>query len=145
MKKFKIFVKTLLIILVLKAELNSKEPFVVLEYGQSSFENKNNIDRDNPFLKNANYFKIHTVEFGDSLSGIMDKYYKNTGLNRKVIEISIIEINKKAFVRGNPNYLFAGSKIRIPSINEIKNLVSEKPKSTVKTNKSKHIYYFGVN
>ena len=32
----------------------------------------------------------------------------------KILEVSIIEINKHAFVRNNPHFLFAGKKIRIP-------------------------------
>ncbi len=145
MKKIKFVSQFLFISFILAIESNCKEPFVVLEYGKNTYENNENIDSENPFLRNLNHFEIHKVEFGDSLSSIMNNYYKNTGLNKKIIEVSIIEINKKAFVRGNPNYLFAGAKLRIPSVNEIKNLVNEKPKNNLKSNKSKHIYFFGVN
>ena len=33
--------------------------------------------------------------------------------SERAIEISIIEMNKHAFVRGNPHFLFAGKKIKI--------------------------------
>ena len=87
-------------------EINSREAFVVIENNYSNTSNDPNIDRYNPFLKDSNYSKTHLVKEGDSLSGIINKYYKNSGLNMRIVEISIIEMNKKAFVRNNPNYLF---------------------------------------
>ena len=65
----------------------------------------------------------------------------------RIIEISIIEMNKKAFVRNNPNYLFAGKKIQIPSLNDIMQLVKTKPGGNLvqKKNSSEHIYFFGGN
>lgn len=134
-----------ILIVLLCSQLNSREPFVVLESSHSHANKK--INSKNKFLKNNNHFVIHEVKFGDSLSKIINKYYKNTGLNKKIIEISIIEINKKAFVRDNPNYLFAGQKIRVPSINEIKNLVIKKPnnKKASVNSKSDQIYFFGSN
>ena len=81
---------------------------------------------------------------GESLSGFLSKYYSNTGLNMRIVEISLIEMNKHAFVRQNPNYLFAGKKIKIPSINEIMNLVKNKPNSSGKNNnRNNHIYFYG--
>ena len=96
-------------------------------------------------MKNQNYSVIHKVKDGESLSGILNKYYGNTGLNMKIVEISIIEINKHAFVRDNPHFLYAGKKIKIPSVNEIMNLVKSKPNrmSGSKVNNKSHIYFFG--
>ena len=72
---------------------------------------------------------------------LINKYYKNTGLNMRIVEISILEINRKAFVRNNPNYLYAGKTLKIPSVNEMMNLVR---KDTDKNqNNGKHIYFFG--
>jgi LysM repeat protein len=128
-------------------ELLSNEPFVILEYQGNNFENSNQkkINRNNKFLKNQNYSVIHKVKDGESLSGILNKYYGNTGLNMKIVEISIIEINKHAFVRDNPHFLYAGKKIKIPSVNEIMNLVKSKPNrmSGSKVNNKSHIYFFG--
>ena len=68
----------------------------------------------------------------------------NTGLNMKIVEISIIEINKHAFVRDNPHFLYAGKKIKIPSVNEIMNLKSKPNRmSGSKVNNKSHIYFFG--
>ena len=41
--------------------------------------------------------------------------YQRFDLLEKIIEISILEMNKNAFVRGNPHFLFAGKKIKIPA------------------------------
>ena len=143
--------KKILIIIVFllfpEFELLSNEPFVILEYQGNNFENSNQkkINRNNKFLKNQNYSVIHKVKDGESLSGILNKYYGNTGLNMKIVEISIIEINKHAFVRDNPHFLYAGKKIKIPSVNEIMNLVKSKPNrmSGSKVNNKSHIYFFG--
>ena len=44
--------------------------------------------------------------------GILNKYYGNTGLNMKIVEISIIEINKHAFVRDNLIFYMLEKKLR---------------------------------
>ena len=88
----------------------ANEPFIVLDYKGNTL--KEGVNKNNPFLKNSSYNTFHLVEEGDSLSGIINKYYSNTGLNAKILEVSIIEINHKAFVRKNPNYLFAGKKLK---------------------------------
>ena len=107
------------------------EPFVVLEYrGNFSQNESKKIDKNNKFLRDQNHSVTHKVASGESLSEILDKYYGNTGLNMRVLELSIIEVNKHAFVRNNPHFLFAGKNIKIPSINEIMNLVRQKPGKT---------------
>ena len=109
----------ILVIIFCSFSTSSQEPFVVLENSKTNYTTSSKIDMYNPFLKDSNHSEMHLVEPGDSLSGIIKKYYKNTGLNMRIVELSIIEINKKAFVRNNPNYLYAGKKIKIPSINQL--------------------------
>ena len=124
----------------------ANEPFVVLEYNKSINYDSKQLDRDNPFLRSSSYNTIHKVEQGDSLSGIINKYYANTGLNKKIIEVSIVEINSKAFVKKNPHYLFAGKNIKIPSINEIMQLVKNEPSNEKSSSdRGSHIYFFGGN
>lgn len=126
--------------------INANEPFVVLEYNKSINSDSKQLDRDNPFLRNSSFNTMHKVEAGDSLSGIINKYYANTGLNKKIIEVSIIEINSEAFVKKNPHYLYAGKNIKIPSINEIMQLVKNKPSNEKPfSNRASHIYFFGGN
>lgn len=147
MKKLIITLFTLFSTNLYFLEVLSIEPFVVLEHNSSNTIRNSNIDMYNPFLKDNNYSVTHEVKEGESLSGIINKYYKKTGLNMRIIEISIIEMNKKAFVRNNPNYLFAGKKIKIPSLNNIMQLVKTKPGKNLvqKKNSSEHIYFFGGN
>ena len=140
-----LFLTFTLAILMISPELSSKEAFVVIENQSSNSLFNENIDRYNPFLKDSNYSKVHLVKEGESLSSIIKKYYSNTGLNMRIVEISIIELNKKAFVRNNPHYLFAGKKLKIPSINEMMNLVKSSGKTKGFDSKQNHIYFFGSN
>ena len=125
----------------------SNEPFVILEYNNQNFNESGtkNINKNNKFIKDHNYSVNHKVKDGESLSGILNKYYGSTGLNMKIIEISIIEINKHAFVRENPHFLYAGKTLKIPSISEIMNLVRKAPdkKSNSKSSQRNHIYFYG--
>ena len=144
--------KTLLILTYIltafffQKETSTREPFVVLEFKENTnLNDKISVDRNNNFLKDQSYNTTHKVKEGESLSGILNKYYKNTGLNMRVLELAIIEINKHAFVRNNPNFLFAGKKIKIPSINEIMNLVKQTPTNanTMNNSRKNHIYFYG--
>ena len=138
---------TIFLIIFLAFEIKSNEPFVILEYNSQSLNEpgKKNINKNNKFIKDHNYSVTHKVKDGESLSGILHKYYGNTGLNMKIIEISIIEINRHAFVRENPHFLYAGKVLKIPSISEIMNLVRKAPNknSNSKSSQRNHIYFYG--
>ena len=138
---------TIFLIIFLAFEIKSNEPFVILEYNSQSLNEpgKKNINKNNKFIKDHNYSVNHKVKDGESLSGILHKYYGNTGLNMKIIEISIIEINRHAFVRENPHFLYAGKVLKIPSISEIMNLVRKAPNknSNSKSSQRNHIYFYG--
>ena len=99
--------------------------------------------KEHLFIKDQNHSVSHKVQSGESLSGILNKYYGNSGLNMKIVEVSIIEINKHAFVRSNPHFLYAGKKIRIPSVNEIMNLVKNEKNIHNTSSRSSHIYFYG--
>ena len=138
----------ILLIFFIGFEIKSNEPFVVLEYNNRNLNdglNKKNINKNNKFIKDHNYSVNHKVKDGESLSTILEKYYGNTGLNMKIIEISIIEINKHAFVRENPHFLYAGKILKIPSVSEIMNLVRKAPdkNSNSKSSQRNHIYFYG--
>ena len=138
------FIITVFSIIFLFEQVSSNEPFVVLEYkGMSG--TTSGLNKDNIFIKNQNHSVNHKVESGESLSGILDKYYGRSGLNMKIIETSIIEMNKHAFVRNNPHFLYAGKKLKIPSLNEIMNLVKNEKNITNVNSSSNtnHIYFYG--
>ena len=138
---------TIFLIIFLAFEIKSNEPFVILEYNSQSLNEpgKKNINKNNKFIKDHNYSVTHKVKDGESLSGILHKYYGNTGLNMKIIEISVIEINRHAFVRENPHFLYAGKVLKIPSVSEIMNLVRKAPNknSNSKSSQRNHIYFYG--
>lgn len=135
---------TILTLFMISYYAESNEPFVVLEYNQSVHSGKK-LNKENIFIKNQNHSVVHTVLDGESLSGILKKYYGNSGLNMKILEVSLIQMNKHAFVRNNPHFLFAGKKIKIPSINEVMNLVKNinNNQTSSSSGRNGHIYFYG--
>ncbi len=122
------------------------EPFVVLEYRGSS--DRSGLISDNLFLKDLNYSAKHLVLKNETLSDIMLNYYGSSSFNNKILSLAIVTYNKKAFVRNNPNYLYSGKKLYLPSVNEIKNLIIKKDKSLINKEKNNssmtsQIYFFG--
>lgn len=57
----------------------------------------------------------YRVQSGDTLSGIFSRFYKNTNVNKEVLQAVFVRTNKSAFRRGNPNWLMAGSVLTFPS------------------------------
>ena len=131
-----------LICLQLASKSVSSEPFVVLEYRNNkskSFEISNN-----PFLNDQNFSKKHKVKKNETLSDIILKNYGVKHFNKDVLSLSIVHFNKHAFVRKNPNFLFANKTLHLPSVLEIKNLIIKtKQNHREHPNDEKHIYFFG--
>ena len=140
--KLRLFIIILTILTVSIKKVSSNEPFVVLDYNQGNGSD-GKLNKENIFVKNQGYSVRHKIKNGESLSDILKKYYGNSGLNMRIIEVSLIEINKHAFVRKNPNYMFAGKTLTIPSINQIMNLVKNKKNySSTQNSRREHIYFF---
>ena len=147
MKKKLSALKIIFIIwLLLYPTLSFSEPFVVLEYrGHSA---KEQIETDNVFLNDLNHSSKHIVLKNETLSDIMLNYYGTKSFNNNILSLAIVHFNKNAFVRNNPNYLYSGKKLYLPSINEIKNLIIKKNKKIDSKKKynspsSSQIYFFG--
>ena len=145
MKKSKILFSFLLFIIFL-SKLSFSEPFVVLEYRGNS--DRGNFSSDNLFLKDLNYNANHIVLKNETLSDIMLNYYGSSAFNNRILSLAIVHFNKKAFVRNNPNFLYSGKKLYLPSVNEIKNLIIKKDKNSENKDKNNssitsHIYFFG--
>ena len=140
-KLLSIFI-SIMIYLLFTAKSVFSEPFVVLEYrnnNSKSFEVSNN-----PFLKDQNFSKKYKVKKNETLSDIILKNYGAKHFNKDVLSLSIVHFNRHAFVRKNPNFLYANKTLHLPSILEIKNLiVKSKPNHKVHSNDEKHIYFFG--
>ena len=137
-------IKLLLILICLQliTKTVSSEPFVVLEYRNNdtkSFEKSNN-----PFLSNQNFSKKHKVKKNETLSEIILKNYGVKNFNIDILSLSIVHFNKHAFVRKNPNFLYANKTLYLPSVLEIKNLLLKaKPSDKDYPKNEKHIYFFG--
>ncbi len=145
MKKSKILFFFILFIISL-SKLSFSEPFVVLEYRGNS--DRENFSSDNLFLKDLNYSASHEVLKNETLSDIMLNYYGATAFDNRILSLAIVHFNKKAFVRNNPNFLYSGKKLYLPSVNEIKNLIIKKDKNFEKKDKNNssitsQIYFFG--
>ena len=145
MKKNQIFYFCLVFVFFF-CKISFSEPFVVLEY-KSNIE-RGNLTSNNSFLKDLNHSTKHVVLKNETLSDIMLNYYGSKSFNNNILSLAIVHFNKKAFVRNNPNYLYSGKKLYLPSINEIKDLVIKKSKNKETSNKNNspitsHIFFFG--
>ena len=145
MKKIKILCFFTLFIISF-SKLSFSEPFVVLEYRGNS--DRGNLSSDNLFLRDLNHSANHVVLKNETLSDIMLNYYGSSAFNNRILSLAIVCFNKKAFVRNNPNFLYSGKKLYLPSVNEIKNLIIKKdknPEDKDKNNSSitSQIYFFG--
>ena len=118
------------------------EPFVVLEYRSS--DTKLSEKSNNSFLNDENFSKKHKVKKNETLSDIILKNYGIRYFNTDILSLSIVHFNKHAFVRKNPNFLYANKTLYLPSVLEIKNLlIKAKPNKKVYSKDEKHIYFFG--
>ena len=145
MKKNQIFY-FYLVFIFLFSKISFSEPFVVLKY-RGNMESSN-LTSDNSFLKDLNYSAKHVVLKNETLSDIMLNYYGSKSFNNNILSLAIVHFNKKAFVRNNPNYLYSGKRLYLPSINEIKDLIIKKNNNKEDTEKSNssitsQIYFFG--
>ena len=116
-------IKLLLILICLQlvTKTVSSEPFVVLEYRNN---NTKSLEKsNNPFLNNQNFSKKYKVKKNETLSDIILKNYGVKHFNIDILSLSIVHFNKHAFVRKNPNFLYANKTLHLPSVLEIKNLV----------------------
>ena len=140
---FMMFLASMLHICVVRAG----EPIVVLTYGDSR-ETGSTLDEygTHPMRTDPNAHQMHQVAEAETLSHIMAEYYGGSGLNMKFVELAILQFNQKAFVRGHPNFLFAGKLLHLPSVNQIKALVTgqkSKPQGSPSNRKQNEIFFFG--
>ena len=133
---------SMVICLQFAAKTVLSEPFVVLEYRNNNSESP--IVSNNPFLNNQNFSKKYKVKKNETLSDIILKNYGVKHFNKDVLSLSIVHFNKHAFVRKNPNFLFANKTLHLPSVLEIKNLIIKTKQNHIEhQNDEKHIYFFG--
>ena len=121
------------------------EPLIVLEYATSKDLNASE-SAVNAGI-NEEKGKYYKVKKDESLSGIVEKFYGKMGLNLSIVQTAVVYHNKHAFVRNNPNFMYANKRLYLPSIKDIKNLVYKKKRKTKNKESNgtqvKDIYFFG--
>ncbi len=126
--------------------LVNAEPIVILEYRGAEMV----IDGDgamHPFRLDPDYSTHHKVMRDETLSHIIANYYGGSGLDKAFVQMAIVKRNRTAFVRANPNYLFAGKSLHLPSLNEIRAMLVRETKSTKypepNRDNREEIFFFG--
>lgn len=99
------------------------QPIVVLEYPGYASAGAAGLNADNPFVYDPNHTASHRVQPDETLSHIITAHYADSGLDLSVVQMAIVKKNRSAFVRGNPNFLYADKTLHLPSLNEMKDLV----------------------
>ena len=122
------------------------EPIVILEYRGAEMV----IDGDgamHPFRLDPDYSTHHKVMQNETLSHIIANYYGGSGMDKAFVQMAIVKRNRTAFVRANPNYLYAGKSLHLPSLNEIRAMLVRETKSTknpeLKRDNREEIFFFG--
>lgn len=139
------FVRLLFLMIIFSCQLAvAAEPIVVLQYGDHS--DQIGSENSHPFVVDTNLNAKHKVNENETLSEIIKIHYGGSGINFKFVQMAILQLNKAAFVRGNPNYLYAGKTLHLPSINEIQSLIMGRiDKATPNNNfeRRNEIFFFG--
>ncbi|MEE2705060.1 MAG: hypothetical protein VX397_02970 [Pseudomonadota bacterium] len=140
----KILFKLIITSLILLPYCSLAEPVIVFPRTSSSLLNDGNTN--NPFIIDENYSATHLIKRGDVLGGIIRKYYDGSSLDRNVLQFGIVRSNKHAFRGGNANFMLAGKQIKLPSINNFRDMVfrrTEESGNWTQDVKSSNIYFFG--
>ena len=141
-----VLIGSMLVVATLAAEAG--EPIVVLEYGQRGGSHEYADDTSNhPFRMDPNYQESHKVMPDETLGHIMQAYYGGSGLNMAFVEMAIVQLNKHAFVRGNPNFLYADKTLHLPSVSQIQALALGKKEKVQQgernSERQNEIFFFG--
>lgn len=124
------------------------QPIVILEYRGSNYQNLSEDPSNNIFMMDPDHTEKHTVPKGQSLSEIIDDYYSGSGLDKRFLKLAIVAANPRAFAQQNPNFMFAGATLHLPSLNQIQAMVlgipiNGKLKDYEKQADNRGIFFFG--
>lgn len=108
------------------------QPLIVLEpsHSYSGGTTSGDMVEGNAFMQDLDYSAKHKVALNESLHIIMNRYYADAGIDKKFLQLAIVRKNSHAFVRANPNFLYAGKTLHLPSVNEIQAMILGKTNST---------------
>ena len=124
------------------------QPIVILEYRGSNYQNSSEDPSNNIFIMDPDHTEKHTVPKGQSLTEIIDDYYSGSGLDKRFLKLAIVAANPRAFAQQNPNFMFAGAILHLPSLNQIQAMVLGIPinknlKDNEKQADNRGIFFFG--
>ena len=66
---------------------------------------------------------VYLVKAGDTLSGIVHDAVKGTDIHPDFILNAIVRKNPSVFVRGNPNWMLSGKKIKFPKAEDFHRMI----------------------
>ena len=138
----------LFINILLTSSISYSEPIVVLEYRGTNYQNEYADPSNNIFIMDPDHTEKHKVPKGQSLSEVIDDFYAGSGLDKRFLRLAIVAANPKAFAQENPNFMFAGATLHLPSLNQIQAMVLgapiDKKTSQLKSQSSdREIFFFG--
>ena len=144
----RVFLLTFVFAMLHVATAQAAEPIVVLTYGENRADYGSMLDEysSHPMRENPDEFKKHEVLEAETLGHIMSEYYGGSGLNMAFVQIAILQFNRSAFVRGNPNFLYAGKTLHLPSVNQIRALITKEKlenRNASENGKRNEIFFFG--
>ena len=113
----------LFINILLTSSISYSEPIVVLEYRGTNYQNEYAEPSNNIFIMDPDHTEKHKVSKGQSLSEVIDDFYAGSGLDKRFLRLAIVAANPKAFAQENPNFMFAGATLHLPSLNQIQAMV----------------------
>jgi len=113
----------LFINILLTSSISYSEPIVVLEYRGTNYQNEYADPSNNIFIMDPDHTEKHKVPKGQSLSEVIDDFYAGSGLDERFLRLAIVAANPKAFAQENPNFMFAGATLHLPSLNQIQAMV----------------------
>ena len=105
------------------SSISYSEPIVVLEFRGANYQNENTGPSNNIFVMDPDHTEKHKVPKGQSLSEVIDDFYAGSGLDKRFLRLAIVAANPKAFAQENPNFMFAGATLHLPSLNQIQAMV----------------------
>jgi len=69
---------------------------------------------------------------GDTLNQIIHSQVPDLPLKMNIIRMAVVKANPHAFKRSNPNWMFAGKKLRLPGVEDIRSVVFRTDKNKQK-------------
>ena len=134
-------------ILIMVAKITLAGPIVILEYRGQGFQGDGTTSSNSIFIMDPDHSEKHDVQKGQSLGQIINDFYAESGLDKRFLKLAIVAANPKAFAQENPNFMFAGAKLHLPSLNQIQAMVLgvpyEKSSNRGVQGTDRGIFFFG--